>query len=797
MAERVHGDATTRAASFHRIDELWNASNFPENMGEEQRQWYRDMRSSISSTMGNAVTRKVRDSNLHKCKRLQTSPRVKLRRPSLYELTQLRWSPFNPYIAQRGDLGRNGLLTGYFQIAFRDLYWSLRGTIIEEIRVEALETYVLGSAAVKALLGLSDFELQTYIDECCTPWQDPEDFPNHIRSLSRCGKVVDPDQPPTQAVLQAIFYLRQNHLPGSLLGDWQFMGTRDNVKHNPFTSAPIVVADISVKDSGINVRTVPTTGSSRSSARSLSPDLGIISLEKYINNGTLRGGVAGAPVLAKDKRKERNRFTDWAQNGVAGKGIREREEAMKAVSIALQQEKRSIQVLATGPFRNEDDGDARNLSTLAQTAYPERERKSHSTDHSGPQYAHSGTHAPDLSRSQTPMATTRNASHEDKATRPGSDSLDEQEQLSCSQTPRGQTGVEGTEQPPRSPRHQLPQARQPIVGTSMTQSSAWGSKQSFMAAVQVYGNRVASSPDCQESSQPLLSNYASFYTNSGDRNSTSAYRYIPQEQSRIYYKPPSLAQDHPTAQPGPLGQTPLQKVDQHVVRSAGIATASPLTHESDVVHPTRAGGTQSLHYPQSTTSFQNGQAYPLPPPVHAERLPRQEQPSLATAATATIPSLSGATASQTSQANSGYGEAFLNSHFSGSTTPYFVRRDPGPCNASSTALPHQSGSIYPSLSSPLKHGGFSQQQKNGIQGVLDPLLFEKGQIQRADSQANAGASPPLGEVSTTVPGQGRVSVSSVSELQSLLKSKGLRRGAEQIDEGDDIVGQTRGKRARS
>jgi hypothetical protein len=75
----------------------------------------------------------------------------------------------------------------------------------------------------RRLLEISTTEFKDIMDENAHVWDDG-DIPQHIRDFQRWrpGEVVDPDWPPQDGVVRAIRWLKQEHFPGSLLGEWQF-----------------------------------------------------------------------------------------------------------------------------------------------------------------------------------------------------------------------------------------------------------------------------------------------------------------------------------------------------------------------------------------------------------------------------------------------------------------------------------------------------------------------------------------------------------------------------------------------
>lgn len=62
--------------------------------------------------------------------------------------------------------------------------------------------------------------LKTTIEDNDRVW---DTIPEHLRRMKRENPalVLDEDTPPERAIVQAIKFLKQNHLPGSLLGRWQ------------------------------------------------------------------------------------------------------------------------------------------------------------------------------------------------------------------------------------------------------------------------------------------------------------------------------------------------------------------------------------------------------------------------------------------------------------------------------------------------------------------------------------------------------------------------------------------------
>ncbi|KAH7385416.1 hypothetical protein DE146DRAFT_636009 [Phaeosphaeria sp. MPI-PUGE-AT-0046c] len=109
-------------------------------------------------------------------------------------------------------------------IEFASLYPSLRATIITQIyEAFPLGTYHDGYLPVRHLLQINNSTFQKIAQENAHVWEN-EEMPAHLLRLKKQNpdKAIDPDTPPQTGVVHAIRYLQQMHLPGSLLGEWQF-----------------------------------------------------------------------------------------------------------------------------------------------------------------------------------------------------------------------------------------------------------------------------------------------------------------------------------------------------------------------------------------------------------------------------------------------------------------------------------------------------------------------------------------------------------------------------------------------
>ncbi|KAF2279318.1 uncharacterized protein EI97DRAFT_455579 [Westerdykella ornata] len=144
---------------------------------------------------------------------------------------------------------RNRFGIGARTIHFRDLYWSLRQKIIDEIVQEAMVCFPGGGfLAVKALLGVDDKELHDILDENADNTMKDDEKQERRRLQEKCrahhlsrykqgkddsaihlalpessdqNEVIDPDFPHPGGLLVACIYLLENHLPISLLGEWK------------------------------------------------------------------------------------------------------------------------------------------------------------------------------------------------------------------------------------------------------------------------------------------------------------------------------------------------------------------------------------------------------------------------------------------------------------------------------------------------------------------------------------------------------------------------------------------------
>ena len=74
------------------------------------------------------------------------------------------------------------------------------------------------------ILGVPDSVFARARAEDSKPWNDQDGLPRHLMEYKRLhpDAIIDPEMPPESARVQAIKFLKLRHLPGSLLGEWQY-----------------------------------------------------------------------------------------------------------------------------------------------------------------------------------------------------------------------------------------------------------------------------------------------------------------------------------------------------------------------------------------------------------------------------------------------------------------------------------------------------------------------------------------------------------------------------------------------
>ncbi|KAI0571609.1 hypothetical protein A1F97_08913 [Pyrenophora tritici-repentis] len=108
-------------------------------------------------------------------------------------------------------------------VKFESLWPSLRQTIIDEIQDDFAGAGQPDTLyPVQRLLKITRTELLDIIEKNGQAWNTDEDIPLYYRELKRRNPdaIIDPDQPPPAQVVRAIKFLKQQHLPGTLLGEW-------------------------------------------------------------------------------------------------------------------------------------------------------------------------------------------------------------------------------------------------------------------------------------------------------------------------------------------------------------------------------------------------------------------------------------------------------------------------------------------------------------------------------------------------------------------------------------------------
>ncbi|CAE7027215.1 hypothetical protein PTT_10951 [Pyrenophora teres f. teres 0-1] len=108
-------------------------------------------------------------------------------------------------------------------IKFESLWPSLRQIIIDQILQDVAGVgHTDTFHPVQRLLKITRTELFDIIEKNSRVWDTEEDIPLYYRKLKRENPdaIIDPDQPPPAQVVRAIKFLKQEHLPGDLLGKW-------------------------------------------------------------------------------------------------------------------------------------------------------------------------------------------------------------------------------------------------------------------------------------------------------------------------------------------------------------------------------------------------------------------------------------------------------------------------------------------------------------------------------------------------------------------------------------------------
>ncbi|KAF2870858.1 hypothetical protein BDV95DRAFT_70080 [Massariosphaeria phaeospora] len=194
LEERCSGDLASQQISYERIDRLYNKKTvFPADMSEREKRWYNDVKSLLAA-----------------------------RSPE-----------------------------GEPKIQFEQLWRSLRQVIIDQLIDECPNAPGGLYGPVMRLLHIPD---RAVLDKILAENSDVHDIPQYIWDLKEefPDKPIDPDMPPPEEVVKAIKYLRQEHLPASLLGEWQFRLPRVEIAKPRPLSKPSHASPLSTSGDGLN-----------------------------------------------------------------------------------------------------------------------------------------------------------------------------------------------------------------------------------------------------------------------------------------------------------------------------------------------------------------------------------------------------------------------------------------------------------------------------------------------------------------------------------------------------------------
>lgn len=97
-----------------------------------------------------------------------------------------------------------------------------------------------GYLPVRHLCQINQSTFDKIMEENARVWETQDEIPAHLLRLKQQnpGKAIDPDTPPQTGVVHAIRWLKQMHLPGSLLGEWQFPLPNVEVFRSPVMLPP-------------------------------------------------------------------------------------------------------------------------------------------------------------------------------------------------------------------------------------------------------------------------------------------------------------------------------------------------------------------------------------------------------------------------------------------------------------------------------------------------------------------------------------------------------------------------------
>lgn len=135
-----------------------------------------------------------------------------------YAELRSRWSPNESNLTVSRALPNISSILSY-QVSFESLWPCLRQAIVEQIQAEFTDPDTL--YPVQRILGLSRSQLFDIMANNAQVW-DTQDIPRYYRGLKHQNPdtIIDPDHPPPAQVVRAIMFLKQQRLPGALLGEW-------------------------------------------------------------------------------------------------------------------------------------------------------------------------------------------------------------------------------------------------------------------------------------------------------------------------------------------------------------------------------------------------------------------------------------------------------------------------------------------------------------------------------------------------------------------------------------------------
>jgi hypothetical protein len=141
----------------------------------------------------------------------------------------------------------------------------VRQVIVEEIAREGSEAYTTGLIAAAMLLKITLAELQSILDENSAVWST-EEIPKHLLAYKRAhpDEPVDPDIPPLGAVIHACVFLQSESLPLSLVYRY-FTNQYPLHARRPVPALNHLFIDCADRSTNHDLPTTPTSSASESS----------------------------------------------------------------------------------------------------------------------------------------------------------------------------------------------------------------------------------------------------------------------------------------------------------------------------------------------------------------------------------------------------------------------------------------------------------------------------------------------------------------------------------------------------